>query len=109
MWSFGAVFAEFFSTMYCIADDGYEGESGDIDPYVKIEDDNSNPFEISPSVMNNPEDIKWDRKSLFNGSRGEIGLIGSIFKIRGTPTEETWPVRFRFRHSSSMVMNSLRL
>jgi serine/threonine protein kinase len=93
MWSFGAVYAEFFSAMYCIAGDGYGEEPGDIDPYIKVEDDNSNPFEISPSVMNNPEDIKWDRKSLFNGSRGEIGLIGSIFKIRGTPTEETWPVR----------------
>lgn len=28
--------------------------------------------------------------TLFDGERGELGLIGSIFKIRGTPTDASW-------------------
>ncbi|OAV91012.1 hypothetical protein PTTG_04799 [Puccinia triticina 1-1 BBBD Race 1] len=31
------------------------------------------------------------RKTLFDGSIGDIGLAGSIFKIRGTPDSTTWP------------------
>jgi len=32
-------------------------------------------------------------KTLFDASRGEIGLIVSIFKFLGILTKETWPVR----------------
>jgi len=34
----------------------------------------------------------WRRESLFEGTRGEIGVAWSIFKIFGTPTKDTWPV-----------------
>jgi serine/threonine protein kinase len=34
----------------------------------------------------------WCRMSLFDYTRGEIGLIASVFKLLGTPTEITWPV-----------------
>lgn len=37
-------------------------------------------------------DSYWQRDTLFKGSRGEIGLAWSIFKIFGTPTKESWPV-----------------
>lgn len=47
----------------------------------------------------NPDDMaaedrstRWSRKSLYKASRGEIGLIWSIFRLLGTPTETTWPV-----------------
>lgn len=35
---------------------------------------------------------QWNRDSLFNGERGEIGLAWSIFKIFGTPNPNNWPV-----------------
>lgn len=35
----------------------------------------------------------WRRQSLFEGSRGELALAASIFRVMGTPTESTWPVR----------------
>ncbi|KAI9444611.1 kinase-like protein [Lactarius indigo] len=34
---------------------------------------------------------QWERYSLFDGSRGDIGLAWSIFRIRGSPTSENWP------------------
>ena len=41
---------------------------------------------------------RWYRDPLFDSTRGELGLAWSLFKIRGTPTPETWPVcRFQFR------------
>lgn len=36
------------------------------------------------------------RKTLFVGHMGDIGLVGSIFKILGTPDLATWPVSHRF-------------
>ncbi len=32
------------------------------------------------------------RQSLFNGSMGDLGLIWSIVRVRGTPNSDTWPV-----------------
>lgn len=32
------------------------------------------------------------RSSLFEGGFSDFALIGSIFKILGTPTLKTWPV-----------------
>lgn len=32
------------------------------------------------------------RSSLFEGGYSDFALIGSIFRIRGTPSLETWPV-----------------
>jgi len=32
------------------------------------------------------------RTTLFDDGFGDIGLAGSIFRVLGTPTPETWPV-----------------
>ncbi|MBW0536510.1 hypothetical protein O181_076225 [Austropuccinia psidii MF-1] len=45
-------------------------------------------FGPSSDLLNQPQMI---RKTLFDGNIGDIGLVGSIFKIRGTPNETTWP------------------
>ena len=47
------------------------------------------PFDppTSPSQKGN-----WKRAALFDAANGEIGLVASIFRLLGTPTEETWPV-----------------
>lgn len=34
------------------------------------------------------------REALFDGGLSDFTLIGSIFKIIGTPDLQTWPVRF---------------
>jgi serine/threonine protein kinase len=35
----------------------------------------------------------YSRETLFSEEHGEIGLLGSIFRVIGTPTSESWPVR----------------
>lgn len=34
-----------------------------------------------------------ERRPLFVGDKSDFALIGSIFRVVGTPTVETWPVR----------------
>ncbi|KAJ7593220.1 kinase-like domain-containing protein [Mycena floridula] len=80
-WCLGAVFAEFFTQLIVDDDDGEQEETT-----------SNQPFHIPSKLTNeNPGRFKWIRNSLFNGTRGEIGLAWSIFKIMGTPTEDTWP------------------
>ena len=54
-----------------------------------VEDEDEDPLEevIRPPV----------RTTLFNDDFGDIGLAGSIFRVLGTPTPETWPVSFERR------------
>ncbi|KAB5591740.1 Serine/Threonine kinase catalytic domain containing protein [Ceratobasidium theobromae] len=49
------------------------------------------PFNVPSAVVNTKRAGTWRRMFLFDNTRGEIGLIASIFKLLGTPTEETWP------------------
>ncbi len=34
----------------------------------------------------------WRRQCLFEGGMGDLGLAWSIFRVKGTPTEQSWPV-----------------
>ena len=87
MWSFGALFADFFTPLRFVpedevSDDGYTSEDDDIRPLL-------------PHIM--PNDFwrqrgYWRRDSLFDAERGSIGLAWSIFKVKGTPNETNWPV-----------------
>ncbi|KAF8641182.1 hypothetical protein AX17_000817 [Amanita inopinata Kibby_2008] len=89
LWSLGATFAEFFTSLELIPTSDDQEEEG----YAEApqEEDNSHlPFIAPYSVQTRP-DARWFRTSLFNGRRGELGLIWSIFKVFGTPTDETWP------------------
>ncbi|KAH8992396.1 kinase-like protein [Lactarius akahatsu] len=84
LWSLGATFAEFFTTLHRRAtsdglDDDNEERGDPTNAYLSDE----LPWAFSPS--------QWERYSLFDGSRGDIGLAWSIFRIRGSPTPETWP------------------
>jgi len=47
------------------------------------------------------------KKTLFDSSRGEIGLIVSIFKLLGTPTKDTWPVCSFYLHSHDLLLNAV--
>lgn len=87
MWSLGSTFAEFFTSLKLC--DEYE-EDEEYPPTA--ETDNKVPFFIPEGLRIGQPGTKWARDTLFDGMRGEIGLAWSIFKIMGTPTEQTWPV-----------------
>lgn len=85
--------AEMFSALRLCSDDDdvydeeepvYSAQAGD------------RPFVVPPRLRVDQPETQWCRDTLFNGRRGEIGLAWSIFKIRGTPTDETWPVSFLY-------------
>ena len=93
LWSIGAVLAEFFTPLRLqkADDDDYYGypedDSGDEVPTSK------EPFVVPKGVSPDQQGVEWERESLYDASRGQIGLAFSIFKVHGTPTVESWPVR----------------
>lgn len=103
IWSFGALIAEFYTPMvpseeqadrlqstpspppHLSHNDGGHLDSGTaLNWYCAI-----NPTVTESSVWNLR--LKYVRKTLFDGSCGDIGLVGSIFKLLGTPTLTSWP------------------
>lgn len=94
-WSLGATFAEFFTSvrLFNPLDDeefDFEGDeqsdSGDSSSSKPIES-----FIIPRGLRIGDPTNRWARDSLFDSTRGEIGLAWSIFKIRGSPDETNWP------------------
>lgn len=94
-WSLGATFAEFFTSvrLFNPLDDedlDFEGDeqsdSGDESPAKPAE-----PFIIPKGLRIGDPTNRWARDSLFDSTRGEIGLAWSIFKTRGSPNETNWP------------------
>ncbi|KAF9225186.1 kinase-like protein [Gyrodon lividus] len=94
-WSLGVTFAEFFTPLrlLCGDDDDDEAPASDSDsdsdpdkPITPLE-----PFVIPKGTRLSAPATRWARDSLFDSSRGEIGLAWSIFKTRGTPNEDNWP------------------
>lgn len=60
---------------------------GDIEMDSEEEDDAP-----SGSDEEEEEDGGCKRKSLFVGEWGDVGLVASIFRVLGSPTQDTWPV-----------------
>ena len=75
LWALGCTVAELFAPFVDIRADESDDEDGGYRPAW---------------MRKQPE---WRRQTLFDGAHGDIALAGSIFKLRGTPTRETWPVR----------------
>ncbi|KAJ6601102.1 CMGC/CDK protein kinase [Mycena vulgaris] len=98
MWSFGTVLAEMLSALRLCSDEEDDGEE---EPVYSAQAGDA-PFVIPPRLRVGDSETQWCRDTLFNGRRGEIGLAWSIFKIRGTPTAETWPT-FRDLPGASSV------
>ncbi|CAE6529065.1 unnamed protein product [Rhizoctonia solani] len=65
------------------------------------------PFNVPDSVTSMNRTGSWHRMSLFDSTRGEIGLIASIFKLLGTPTEKTWPDFNVLPAASALVFNPM--
>ncbi|KAI8990649.1 kinase-like protein [Trametes punicea] len=98
LWSLGAVLAEFFTPLHLHR--VYDDE--DEDPWYLSEGDSSDsdaedhsprkqPFIIPKGLNPGSPNVEWTRDSLYDAGRGAIGLAFSIFKVHGTPNEETWP------------------
>ncbi|TYJ58997.1 hypothetical protein B9479_000436 [Cryptococcus floricola] len=85
MWSAGCIIAQFFrpfSHSYHAAveeENEEEGEDSEED-YDPLDDERPS----SPAGSGT-------RQPLFDARFGALGLAASIFRIRGTPTEDTWP------------------
>ena len=89
LWALGTTIAEFFTTLHrhpLLGD--FDDES---DTEERGDPTKAYLFDELPEPWSRTE---WERYSLFDGSRGDIGLAWSIFRTRGSPTQETWPVRF---------------
>ena len=81
LWSLGAVIAEFFTAFSFVADD--EDDIVESPVSVDGEDDGPIPSYRNIELYDSKVRGNWYRDSLFDASRGAIGLAWSIFKIRG--------------------------
>ena len=97
LWSAGAVFAEFFTPLRLTRayEDNGDWYQDEVDSDSESDSDMplaKPPFIIPKRLPPTDPDVEWVRESLYDGTRGQIGLAWSIFKVHGTPTEESWPV-----------------
>jgi hypothetical protein len=105
LWSLGVLVALFFAPLHLqLSEDSDEDEdssSAGSDEAENETKENKWPgYELPKNVaemlikgdMILPSQSTWRRDPLFDSSRGEIGLLWSIFRLLGTPTKESWPV-----------------
>ncbi|KAI0066533.1 kinase-like protein [Artomyces pyxidatus] len=90
LWSLGTTFAEFFTTLHCRSS-GSEHYDDDDDGSDFDADDPTKPYVVDPVRGEWDQSGVWERYSLFDSTRGDIGLAWSIFKTRGSPTPQNWP------------------
>lgn len=88
LWSFGATLAEFFTPLRLLHSNELDDDSDQTSDTEDLQP--PQPFIIPHNLSLDP-DIRWVRDTLFNSSRGEIGLAWSIFRVRGTPMPDIWP------------------
>lgn len=112
-WSLGVLLSEFFTPLvFSYLDGGAFSPTNSITSSALGDDDaaDSTPkrgwtdaFETGehlksgeegegPSRSDYFETKTWVRRKLFDAERGDVGLAGSIFKVRGSPNDESWPV-----------------
>ncbi|KAH0837776.1 kinase-like domain-containing protein [Lanmaoa asiatica] len=103
-WSLGVTFSEFFTSLRLQTDEDEDDENLSFLRSPRTPESESGSESSAPTPPPTPFVIprgtrprsgiptgRWTRSSLFDGTRGEIGLAWSIFKVRGTPNEDTWP------------------
>jgi hypothetical protein len=84
--------ALFFGPLCLEFEDDLESISSKSESQGEVESTTFPGYRIPPSGNFTPSQSSWKREPLFDASRGEIGLLWSIFRILGTPTKESWPV-----------------
>src|SRR5260370_37547770 len=93
LWSLGVTLCDFFTPLRLVGTD-----DDDDDDDTDEDGGDENDFEVKSFPLIIPkraacsQSARWCRDHVFDCSRGELGLIWSIFKIRGTPDSTTWPV-----------------
>lgn len=116
-WSLGVLLSEFFTPLMFSCSEGGQSPTPSFTSSL-IDDDASSPplsSTIARKGWQEPfetgdyengagggggtrgsyfETKTWERRKLFEGERGDVGLAGSIFSIRGSPGKESWPVSF---------------
>jgi cyclin-dependent kinase 8/11 len=105
LWSLGAVFAEFFTALRLSGDEDDGDDDDDMEQDDIPEDIPLVPFIVPKYLRIGYPGAQWNRHSLFNGERGEIGLAWSIFKVFGTPNPDNWPEFEELPGASSVVFN----
>nr|ODN81377.1 CMGC/CDK protein kinase [Cryptococcus depauperatus CBS 7841] len=84
LWAAGCVIAQLFRPFTYLP----------TSPPVRIDErDQKDPFEAHIRPQKEPGSVKeeGERQPLFDATFGSLGLAASIFKIRGTPTDDNWP------------------
>ena len=91
LWSLGTTISHFF-TAICLTRDDEEDVQADL-PTSQSDVKNDNGMILPSDVSSiSLRSAQWNRISLFDAQRGDIGLLWSIYSIRGTPNDENWPV-----------------
>ncbi|ORY31601.1 kinase-like domain-containing protein [Naematelia encephala] len=93
LWALGAIISEFFAP---IAHSARHYQGTDSDSWNSEESDGSG---SSPTRSIDPLDGARDRvdeghtqrATLFDVSFGDVGLAASVFRVRGSPSADTWP------------------
>jgi hypothetical protein len=107
-WSLGCVVAEMFTPIARTPfrhetairlDDLEDSKDGtSLEPFVEVHPETDSDSDADSDVESRDAQVEASftiRQTLFDGSRGDLGLIWSILRVRGTPTSETWPVSVR--------------
>jgi cell division cycle 2-like len=91
LWSLGTTIAQFFTPLQ-LNPSSSPLSSPTLTAADEVDEIISSPF-IIPDILRKNIDYHatWERRTLFDGERGELGLAWSIFRLRGTPNENTWP------------------
>ncbi|KAF8586244.1 kinase-like protein [Ramaria rubella] len=92
LWSLGTTIAQFFTPLRLNSSTSPLSSPSSTTSDDEPNDMTSAPFLVSANLEKNIDyRATWERQTLFNGERGELGLAWSIFWLRGTPDENSWP------------------
>lgn len=120
LWSLGVLASSFFTSLRFDPDstqslsrlDDFDWDALILEDNQGQQEDAHAASELDPTIPFNMPDASsgtnrgsWHRMHLFDSTRGEIGLVASIFKLLGTPTEETWPGFESLPAASALIFN----
>lgn len=108
LWSLGTFICQFYTPIVVSRRSLYGNLSDEPDEDEDTESTEHVNGYIIPSNINPKAmlayNTTWMRQTLFDATKGTIGLAWSIFKVFGSPSKDNWPVSeqlfaFRFFHA----------
>jgi len=109
LWSLGVFLCDFFTPLRLVIETHWDSDD-DTDEDGRDENDfeeTSLPL-IIPKRVAHTQFARWRREHVFDCSRGELSLIWSIFKTRGTPDSTTWPDLAKLPSAQAMVFQQVQ-